>query len=47
MIARREQHLTYLLLGVFGLIALAPIVGIVLTALQERGGASPFWAIVW
>ncbi|HZH23544.1 MAG TPA: carbohydrate ABC transporter permease [Solirubrobacteraceae bacterium] len=42
MIARREQHLTYLLLGVFGLIALAPIVGIVLTALQERGGASPF-----
>jgi raffinose/stachyose/melibiose transport system permease protein len=42
LIARREQHLTYLLLGVFGLIALAPIVGIVLTALQERGGASPF-----
>ncbi len=42
MIARREQHLTYLLLGVFSLIALVPIVGIVVTALQARGGAASF-----
>ena len=42
MIARREQHLTYLLLGVFSLIALVPIVGIVVTALQARGSAQPF-----
>ena len=42
MIARREQHLTYLLLGVFSLIALVPIVGIVVTALQARGGATSF-----
>jgi len=42
VIARREQHLTYLLLGVFSLIALAPIVGILVTALQARGGATSF-----
>ena len=42
MIARREQHMTYLLLGVFSLIALVPIVGIVVTALQARGGAASF-----
>ena len=37
MIDRREQALTYALLGVFSLIALVPIVGIVLTALQDAG----------
>ena len=42
MIARREQHMTYLLLGVFSLIALVPIAGIVVTALQARGGAASF-----
>ena len=42
MIARREQALTYLLLGVFSIIALAPIVGIVLTALQEQGSLASF-----
>ena len=33
MIDRREQALTYALLGVFSLIALVPIAGILLTAL--------------
>jgi raffinose/stachyose/melibiose transport system permease protein len=42
VIARREQQLTYLLLGVFSLIAFVPIVGIVVTALQARGGAASF-----
>jgi raffinose/stachyose/melibiose transport system permease protein len=42
VIARREEQLTYLLLGVFSLIALVPIVGIVVTALQARGGAASF-----
>jgi raffinose/stachyose/melibiose transport system permease protein len=42
VIARREQHMTYLLLGVFSLVALVPIVGIVVTALQARGGAATF-----
>ena len=42
MIDRREQALTYTLLGVFSLIALVPIVGIVVTALQARGGAASF-----
>jgi len=42
MIDRREQALTYTLLGVFSLIALVPIVGIVVTALQARGGATSF-----
>jgi raffinose/stachyose/melibiose transport system permease protein len=42
VIARREQHMTYVLLGVFSLIALVPIVGIVVTALQARGGAATF-----
>jgi raffinose/stachyose/melibiose transport system permease protein len=42
MINRRELSLTYAVLGVFSLIALLPIVGIVLTALQERGGAAAF-----
>ena len=42
MIDRREQALTYALLGVFSLIALAPIAGIVLTALQTPGELSSF-----
>jgi raffinose/stachyose/melibiose transport system permease protein len=42
MIARREQSLSYAILGVFSLIALLPIVGIVLTALQQRGGLASF-----
>jgi raffinose/stachyose/melibiose transport system permease protein len=42
MIDRREQALTYALLGVFSLIALAPIAGIVLTALQTPGGITSF-----
>ncbi len=42
MIARREQYLTYLLLGIFSLIALVPIVGILVTALQDRGSLASF-----
>jgi raffinose/stachyose/melibiose transport system permease protein len=42
MTSRREQALTYTLLGVFSLIALLPIVGIVLTALQHEGGGASF-----
>ena len=42
MIDRREQALTYLLLGVFSIIALVPIVGIVLTALQTPGELATF-----
>lgn len=42
MTNRREQSLTYTLLGVFSLIALLPIVGIVLTALQQKGGGASF-----
>jgi raffinose/stachyose/melibiose transport system permease protein len=42
MTSRREQSLTYALLGVFSLIALLPIVGIVFTALQEQGGGASF-----
>ena len=42
MIDRREHYLTYLLLGVFSVIALVPIVGIVITALQEQGSLSSF-----
>jgi raffinose/stachyose/melibiose transport system permease protein len=44
VIDRREQALTYALLGVFSLIALAPIAGIVLTALQTPGELSSFGA---
>jgi raffinose/stachyose/melibiose transport system permease protein len=44
MIDRREQALTYTLLGVFSLIALAPIAGIVLTALQTPGEIHSFGA---
>ena len=42
MIDRREQYFTYLLLGIFSLIALVPVVGIILTALQKQGGLSSF-----
>jgi raffinose/stachyose/melibiose transport system permease protein len=42
VIDRREQALTYALLGVFSLIALAPIAGIVLTALQTPGELNSF-----
>ena len=42
MIDRREQALTYTLLGVFSLIALVPIAGIVLTALQPPGELATF-----
>jgi raffinose/stachyose/melibiose transport system permease protein len=42
VIDRREQTMTYVLLGVFSLIALAPIVGIVLTALQTPGEVASF-----
>ena len=42
MIVRREQALTYTLLGAFSLIALAPIAGIVLTALQPPGELASF-----
>ena len=42
MIDRREQAATYMLLGVFSIIALVPIVGILLTALQEPGQVANF-----
>jgi raffinose/stachyose/melibiose transport system permease protein len=42
MISRREQSATYAILGVFALIALLPIVGIVFTALQKQGGGASF-----
>ena len=42
MIDHREQALTYTLLGVFSLIALVPIAGIVLTALQTPGELTTF-----
>ena len=42
MTSRREQSATYLILGVFALIALLPIVGIVFTALQKPGGGASF-----
>jgi raffinose/stachyose/melibiose transport system permease protein len=42
VIDRREQALTYTLLGVFSLVALAPIAGIVLTALQDPGSVAGF-----
>ncbi|HEV3002780.1 MAG TPA: carbohydrate ABC transporter permease [Solirubrobacteraceae bacterium] len=45
MTSRREQTLTYALLGAFSLLALMPIAGIVLTALQEPGGGASFGEI--
>ncbi len=44
MIARREQTLTYAILGVFSLFALLPIAGIVLTALQSPDSVKSFGA---
>ena len=44
MIDRREQALNYALLGVFSLIALVPIAGILLTALQAPGEVAGFGA---
>ena len=40
VIDRREQALTYVVLGVFSLLALVPIAAILLTALQEPGGTA-------
>ena len=42
MIDRREQALTYLLLGLFSLVALAPVAGILFTALQRPGSVAGF-----
>jgi len=42
VIARREQAFTYTILGVFSLLALAPIAGIVLTALQSPDTVKAF-----
>jgi len=42
MIARREQAMATVILGLFSLIALLPIVGIVLTALQEGDSLETF-----
>ena len=42
MIDRREQYLVHLTLGVFALIALVPIAGILLTALQAPGELASF-----
>jgi raffinose/stachyose/melibiose transport system permease protein len=42
MISRRDQSTAYVVLGAFTLIALAPIVGIVFTALQNPNGAATF-----
>jgi raffinose/stachyose/melibiose transport system permease protein len=42
MTSRREQATTYAILGVFSLLALLPIVGIVFTALQDPGSGAGF-----
>ena len=42
MTSRRELSLTYAVLGAFSLFALAPVVGIVLTALQDPEGLATF-----
>ena len=42
MTSRRELSLTYAVLGAFSLFALAPVVGIVLTALQDPDGLAAF-----
>jgi raffinose/stachyose/melibiose transport system permease protein len=42
MTSRREQSLTLVILGVFSLIALLPIAGIVFTALQDPNGGASF-----
>ncbi len=40
--SRREQTVTYAVLGFFALLALAPLVGIVFTALQDRDSLAKF-----
>jgi raffinose/stachyose/melibiose transport system permease protein len=40
--SRRELSVTYTVLGVFSLIAILPVVGILLTALQDPDGLSTF-----
>ncbi len=42
MTSRTEQTLTYTILGLFSLLALAPIVGILFTALQDPNGVNSF-----
>ena len=42
MTSRAEQSVTYALLGAFSLIALLPIAGIVLTALQDQDSVAAF-----
>ena len=42
MTSRNEQTVTYAVLGIFTLFALAPIVGIVFTALQSPDGSAVF-----
>lgn len=42
MTSRREQAVTYAVLGAFSLVALLPVAGIVLTALQAPGGGASF-----
>lgn len=44
MTSRTEQSFGYVILGVFSLIALLPIVGILLTALQDPDGIASFGA---
>jgi len=45
MNSRGEQSLTYVVLGVFSLIALLPIAGIVFTALQDPNGGAAFGSL--
>jgi raffinose/stachyose/melibiose transport system permease protein len=45
MIARRDQALTYTILGLFSLLALAPLVGLGLTALQSPDSVRSFGAL--
>jgi raffinose/stachyose/melibiose transport system permease protein len=42
MTSRREQSVAYAILGVFSLLAILPILGIVMTALQAPGGLAGF-----
>jgi len=44
MTSPREQSLTYAVLGVFSLIAMLPIVGILVTAVQDPNGLGAFGA---
>ena len=45
MTSRAEQSLGYVILGVFSLLALAPIVGILFTSLQDPDGIASFGAL--